>query len=142
MAFCCTLENKQNPSHVSAKQNAVKTFLLDKVRFSLPPSPHRSDRCLKPPLNASPRPNISALRKQRSSVKFRAPKHPDQLLSCTQAVGASAAPAGRPDAEHVPLSSRGAKAKLQRRYREAPIAKPPYQGVFLGSAFPPTPPPP
>lgn len=119
MSFCCTLENKQNPSHVSAKQNAVKTFFLDKVRFSLLPSPHRSDRCLKPPLNASLRPNISALRKQQSSEKFRASKHPDQLSVGTSAVGASAAPAG-PAGEHVPVSSGGADpaAWLQRCYLE------------------------
>lgn len=81
MSFCCTLENKQNPSHVSAKQNAVKTFLLDKVSFLLPPSPHRSDRSLKPLLDESP--NCSALRKQRSPVKFRTSKHPNQGSLCT-----------------------------------------------------------
>lgn len=107
MSFCCTLENKQNPSHVSAKQNAVKTFLLDKVRFSLPPSP----RSLKPLLNESPTPNIAALRKQRSSVKFRASKHPDPASVSTNPAGASAALASRPDAKHITVSSGGENLK-------------------------------
>lgn len=111
MSFCCTLENKQNPSHVSAKPNAVKTFLLDKVRFSLPPSPHRSDRCLKPP----------SLRLKSSSAEKTAKFSEIQSIQTSWV---------------LPLRGANPKPKSRSFIWKLHLLSHRYQGIFLESAFP------
>lgn len=106
--FCCTLENKQNPSHVSAKRNAGKTFFLDKVRFALLPSPHRKRLMPEPPPPpASEHVTEAEDLSSEKTAKFREMESiKTDLRPSVRTRPAGARAAARPDAEHV--SNRGA----------------------------------